>query len=374
MKVGYLTGFYNGNIDGRLGRFHDWVHQLRDMSDPPFEHEIHTFTGINIDNTLASEPHSYLGDGNELWGYRRNKFEYLLNIPRVYNDIQRSDCDILHILQLGAIVYSTGILSQDCPIVIGPDIAGWSPVRSGGRWEVSFPNSIKYQSEYWLKRFLSNTNCYDMATAYGRYHREILKSFGIPTRKISTLPAGVDPIFSMDGSSKNNSKQMIHLLYVGDMSEHKGLTVFIDAIKQLQEEVQVTLLGAGDSEGVLTDDLSNIRLEGFVERKHLPEYYKEADLHIMPSIDETAGANTVIESLACGTPVVVTDKTGINEYPPPDASIMFWPRDSESLASAIEDAMTQLPELQTAARSYAQEFHVNRTIDCLDQLYQSVLN
>jgi glycosyltransferase involved in cell wall biosynthesis len=344
------------------------------MDDPPFQHEVHSFTGVNTDDTLVSEPHSYLSNGDELWGERQNKAEYLLNVPRVYKDLQRSDFDLLHILQLSAIVYPTGIVAQDCPVVIGPDIAGWSPIRSGGQWDVSFPDNIKSRLEYRLKRLLASVGTYDVATVYSEYHRDILADFVIPSKKTSKLPAGVDPIFSVDQSPTETQRRSVHLLYVGDLSEHKGLPVLIEALSRLSEDVHVTVLGAGDPERFPTEQFSNMSVKGFVKRKELPKYYKEADLHVMPSIDETAGTNTVIESLACGTPVVVTDKTGINEFPPADASVLFWPREPEPLATAIADAITRLPQLKAAARAHAEEFHVNRTIDHLDGLYRSLLD
>jgi len=166
MKIAYLTSYYNGAVDGRLGRFHDWAHRLRDMDDPPFEHEIHAFTAVNPDDTLASRPLSLLGDGNQLWGQRSNKLEYLANAPRVYSDLQRSDFDVLHILQLNSIVYPTGILNQDHPVVIGPDILGWNPIRSGGRWDVSFPDSLFPTFKYNAKRLLAYPQRYAAATTY----------------------------------------------------------------------------------------------------------------------------------------------------------------------------------------------------------------
>jgi glycosyltransferase involved in cell wall biosynthesis len=343
------------------------------MENPPFQHEVHAFTAVNPDDTLVSEPNAYFGDGDELWGDRRNKAEYLLNVPRVYNDLQESDFDILHILQLSAIVYPTGILNSDTPVVIGPDVAGWSPVRSGGQWEVSFPESLKPKGSYWLKRFLTSFGAYDAATVYGKYHRNILIDMSVPAAKSSIIPAGVDPIFSLDSSPAETDNGTPHLLYVGDLSEHKGLPVLIEALKLLQQEVTVTVLGAGDPDTFPTDEFSNVTVEGFVDRSDLPEYYKSADLHVMPSIDETAGTNTVIESLACGTPVVVTDKLGINEFPPSDASVMFWPREPEPLAAAIETALRELPQLTAAARSHAAEFHVDRTLNYLDNFYREHL-
>jgi hypothetical protein len=41
MQVAYVTPYYNGACDGRYGRFHDWVHAVRDANDPPFDADVY---------------------------------------------------------------------------------------------------------------------------------------------------------------------------------------------------------------------------------------------------------------------------------------------------------------------------------------------
>jgi glycosyltransferase involved in cell wall biosynthesis len=163
------------------------------------------------------------------------------------------------------------------------------------------------------------------------------------------------------------------LLYVGDISEHKGFPEFITAVQQLDREVTVTVIGAGSADGTAAERLPYVTVEGFVDRANLPEYYRRADLYVMPSIDE-AGPNTIIEALACGTPVVATDKIGVNEFPPADASVLFWPREADPLAEALETAIDGLPALTAAARSQDEGFHVDRTIGHLAEFYHELVD
>jgi glycosyltransferase involved in cell wall biosynthesis len=342
------------------------------MDDPPFEHEIHAFTAVNPDDTLVSQPLSFFGDGEQMWGRRTNNVEYLANAARVYGDLQRSDFDVLHILQLNPIVYPTGTVNQQRPVVIGPDILGWNPVRSGGRWDVAFPDSALPKFKYHAKRLLARPQQYTGATAYSNYHCQILEQLGVPSAKTTRLPPGIDPIFSVDDAKTINISEPPELLYVGDISEHKGFPEFIAAIQQLDREVTVTVIGAGSAAGTSAEILPYVSIKGFVDRADLPEYYRRADLYVMPSIDE-AGPNTIIEALACGTPVVATDKIGVNEFPPADASVLFWPREADPLTEALETALDGLPALTAAARSQAEEFHVDRTIDHLAEFYHELL-
>jgi glycosyltransferase involved in cell wall biosynthesis len=73
-------------------------------------------------------------------------------------------------------------------------------------------------------------------------------------------------------------------------------------------------------------------------------------------------------------PVVATDKPGINEYPPEETAVFFWPREPGSLAVAIDEAIGNIAKLAEAAREHAQEFHVDHTIDTLDVLYRDIID
>jgi glycosyltransferase involved in cell wall biosynthesis len=130
------------------------------------------------------------------------------------------------------------------------------------------------------------------------------------------------------------------------------------------------VVGAGAPAG---ETPAAVTHEGFVPRAELPAHYRRADLFVCPSIDEMA-PNTVVEALACGTPVVVTDKPGVNADAPWGASRYVWPRGAGPLAEGIASALDDLPALRERAltRARAGEFHADRTAVGLASFYAEV--
>lgn len=376
MDVAFVTPFYNGQCDGRFGRFHDWVHTLREMDDPPFAFDVIALTASNPDRTLSSQPLSYLGDGSTLWGTKANKIEFLLNLRRVRRDLHQTEYDIVHILRLDSLLYPTTVaaITDDTTVILGPNIGGWSPVRRGSQWDPdSVFERIKQAANLRLRQLLASRARYDAVLAFSEYHRHILAEVGIEPESVKLLHPGVDTAFR---PSESEERDIPTLLYVGDLSQHKGYNVFLEALARLDTEVNALIAGQGTPNQKLvrslglTDSTTHL---GFVDRKNLPRYYNTADLFVLPSIDEM-GPNTLVEALACGTPVVATDLPGINEYPPSDASVFFSPRSAKSLSTALNAALNDLDSLTRAAEIHAPNFNAARTIDSLNSLYINTLH
>jgi glycosyltransferase involved in cell wall biosynthesis len=378
MRVAYVTPYYNGACDGRYGRFHDWIHTARDMDSPPFEFDVLPFTVSNPDETLGVRPGQFLGDAESLWGTKQNKLEFLLNAPRIRNALRERAYDLVHVLVLDAIVYPTTLSAVgDVPLVVGPDIAGWSPVRDVPYWEETRAQRIKNRLRYRFKNALGNARRYDHAIAFGRHHRDILESFSIPGDRITVLEAGVDRKFgrSSDEAARGSS-DVPELLYVGDFSEYKGYPLFLRAVARLDVSVTVRVVGAGDPNRELIRSLGLedvVSVEGFVPRAELPRYYEAADLYVVPSIDETAGTNTQIEALASGTPVVVTEAPGLDEYAPEDAVVFVERREPAVLRAALETALENLESLTEAARDKAPDYLADRPVEQLDGVYRDLV-
>jgi len=373
MKVAYVTPYYNGACDGRYGRFHDWVHALRDSEAAPFDFEVHAFASSNEDHTLSSTSHSFFGDAVDLWDSKINKMEYTLNARRVHHDLRNGDFDLVHVLVMDLIIYPTVLSAVDVPIVVGPDISGWSPLRRGTFWGTGLSARIKKHTGYHLRKRLASHHAFDHVVAFSRHHQRILLEIGIPSQDITILRPGV--------SSKFFPKQMPisdppELLYVGDFSEHKGYPIFLQSLSELDINFTARIIGAGDARWDLIDSLGlndRVMVEGFVPRVQLPDYYRGAEIFINPSIDEM-GPNTQIEALACGVPIVATDRLGTNEYAPENAAVYFWPRTSEQLANAIEIAVSNLDTMASSARERAKDFDVSHTVNQLQTIYSRVLN
>lgn len=374
MRVAYLTPYYNGACDGRFGRFHDWVHWGRDR-DAPFEFDIYAFTASNPDETLVDQPHGYLGDAASLWGTKKNKPEFLLNVPRVRRALQHNAHDIIHVMTMDTIVYPT-VLSAvaDAPVIVGPDIAGWSPVRDVPYWEEGVGDWLDNRLRFLLKNGMSRFGRYDHAIAFSSHHRDMLVSFGISEDRISVLEPGVDARFSPDNCTTPADPP--ELLFVGDFSEHKGYPHFLEAVTRLDRPFEARLVGAGDpdEERIAKLGLDDaVTVEGFVHRSELPNLYHDCDIVVIPTIDETAGTNVQFEALASGKPVVVTDKPGVSEFTPVDASVTFAPRTVPNLTDALTRAIDDIERLTHAARRHASEFGANRPLAQLDSIYERVI-
>lgn len=149
-------------------------------------------------------------------------------------------------------------------------------------------------------------------------------------------------------SSINDTAAPFLIVTSGRLHSQKGHAVLIDAVRELVHErkrsVKLLILGAGDSETKLRQQIDAHRLEshvtlmGFVSNP-LP-WYKLARLFVLPSLYEGM-PNVLIEAVACGTPVLSTDcPSGPSEILDEGRVGRLVPvGDSRALAESIADCM-----------------------------------
>ena len=111
------------------------------------------------------------------------------------------------------------------------------------------------------------------------------------------------------------------ILFVGRMVPLKGIDKLLKAITYLEKERKIELLLIGGDEHsqkeiqrlkILSKSLKiheSVIFLGLVKQEMLPFFYSAADLCVVPSYYESFGL-VVLESLACGTPVVATKVGG----------------------------------------------------------------
>lgn len=101
-------------------------------------------------------------------------------------------------------------------------------------------------------------------------------------------------------------------LAVGQFIPRKGFDVLLEAWASLSPDYRLILVGSGPEEEtyrqrIVDLGLRNVRIEGFKSKDELREYYRAADLFVMPTREDIWGL-VVNEALSCGLPVVSTDK------------------------------------------------------------------
>ena len=154
-------------------------------------------------------------------------------------------------------------------------------------------------------------------------YREILETeIKVKPEFIKILPRGI-PLenFSPDYRKLPETKQKhkVRFLYVGRISVEKDIPFleelwkkFCGKNQEFAENAELTFVGGGWYLKTLIKNMSecsNVYFVGVRTGKELAEFYANADFFLFPSGSDTFG-NVVVESLASGTPVLVTDKGG----------------------------------------------------------------
>ncbi|WP_428083550.1 glycosyltransferase family 4 protein [Candidatus Hadarchaeum sp.] len=121
----------------------------------------------------------------------------------------------------------------------------------------------------------------------------------------------------------------------------KGVKYLIAAVNEIEEDYKAVIIGRGPCLGELKSLVKKLGLEKKVEfitdyltDEDLVKYYSASDFSILPSLWEPFGI-TLVESMACGCPVIATNVGGIPEVVTSDCGILVSPRSPSEIAVAV---------------------------------------
>jgi glycosyltransferase involved in cell wall biosynthesis len=165
---------------------------------------------------------------------------------------------------------------------------------------------------------------------------DIVKLLGIESGRIEIIHHGIDKEFFSPAVERNNCHGY-RILHVGGHLFYKNLSGVISAINSLDPKIKVntTLVKVGGSNSNLSD---NIEFHNKVSRERLPDIYRSCDLLLFPSLYEGFGIPP-LEAMACGIPVVVSDRGSLPEICG-DAAVYVDPLNPKMMAEAVEAVLT----------------------------------
>ncbi|MBF9150126.1 glycosyltransferase [Novosphingobium jiangmenense] len=164
------------------------------------------------------------------------------------------------------------------------------------------------------------------------------------------------------------------LLCVGALLPIKGQALAISALTSLPEDVRLAIAGTGTDEVALRRLVQQLGLEarvhflGTVEHDVLPHLLCAADVMVLPSEREGL-ANAWIESLACGTPVIIPDIGGAREVVRDASAGRIVERTPEAIARAVSDLL-ESPPAQEAVAANAERFSWDANAASLAAIYE----
>jgi len=175
---------------------------------------------------------------------------------------------------------------------------------------------------------------------------------GVPADRIHVIPNGVDPArfeghpsgSAETGSRFDNGKT---ILFVGRLVREKGVSMLLEAVKELRKEIPANLIVVGD--GPMRDHLvrktldlgldGNVRFTGFVDSSTLISLYRTCDVCVVPSLHEPFGM-VALEAMAAKIPTVVSDVGGLSEIVEDGVNgIKVPPGDRKLLAGALRGVL-----------------------------------
>jgi len=145
------------------------------------------------------------------------------------------------------------------------------------------------------------------------YAKETLINGGISEEKIIKIPVGVNlNVFKPKESYRRQGN--FKILYVGAITIRKGLKYLLEAYKRLglKDSELILIGGMADGKDILERYKELYHYIPFVSHEELGRFYQDADVFVFPSLLDSF-AMTVIEAMACGTPVIVSENTGAKD-------------------------------------------------------------
>ncbi|MEG2789464.1 MAG: glycosyltransferase family 4 protein [Romboutsia sp.] len=179
------------------------------------------------------------------------------------------------------------------------------------------PNAIKDKiKKFFFSRaallFASGDNAKRYFTYFGANERKIyihdftsLHSEDILNKRIND-----NEKFILKGKLGLGEKKMV--LSIGQFIERKGFDVLLDSWKHMDENTQLVLIGGGELEAnyrqfIKENSIKNIKILGFKNKKEIIEYYKAADLFVLPTREDIWGL-VINEAMANGLPIITTNR------------------------------------------------------------------
>lgn len=184
---------------------------------------------------------------------------------------------------------------------------------------------------------------------------DVHRLLGVPQDRIDVALPGVHdhfrplPADEVDAFRRKNDLPARFLLHLGTLEPRKNLPVLLQAYAGLPDALRTAIplvLVGGRGWGL--DEIrasiaglelaESVRLTGYVPDDDLPLWYNAASALAVPSVYEGWGL-PVVEALACGTPVLVSEVSSLPEAAG-DAGLRLPPADIAAWTEALDRALT----------------------------------
>jgi glycosyltransferase involved in cell wall biosynthesis len=215
---------------------------------------------------------------------------------------------------------------------------------------------------------------------------DVLRGWGLAPERLHVMRNGVDlqrfsPVPQAIARADLGLQGAPLLVSVGYLVERKGHHIVIEALADLMTthpRAQLLIIGEGQERQnlqALAQRLGvqeHVRFTGSLPNVELFRWYSAADIMVLASSRE-GWANVLLESMACGTPVVATRIWGTPEVVANDvAGRLVDQRTGPAFAAGIRQLLAACPAREKV-RAYAEGFSWQATTDAQLSLFRHII-
>jgi glycosyltransferase involved in cell wall biosynthesis len=301
--------------------------------------------------------------------------------PSIYDACREHNVPIvqtLHNYRLAcpkAMPFRDGKICEDC---IGQPIP-WSGVVHGCYRNSRVQSSVVAAMNTWHRLRGTWQEYVDAYIVFTQFQKNKMIQAGLPTEKFHIKPNFVfDPGFLELNIHRSN-----YLLFVGRLSEEKGVSVLIDAYINENLDIPLKIVGDGPLLSEIQQKVENsnaknvIEFLGFQDKSTVLSLMRDAQFLIFPSIWYEGFPLTIAEAFACGLPVIAPKLGGMAEIVDNEVNgLHFAAGNSAELAAKIQWAITHRESMNLmgnhARLKYESQYTPNTNYQQLIEIYQQV--
>jgi len=217
-----------------------------------------------------------------------------------------------------------------------------------------FPETFRKNDLYQLTKWTeySVKKAKKVITISNSSKNDIIKYYKVKEDKVKVVYLGLKNLSMNEPSEKELSEFGVNkkfILFVGTLQPRKNITRLIEAFSKLsdnlKDEHQLVVIG---KKGWLYEDIlsspekfhvsDKVLFLDYVSDDDLPNFYKKAELFVLPSLYEGFGL-PVLEAMRYGCPVVTSNVSSLPEAGG-DAALYFKPEDVDDIKNTIEKVLT----------------------------------
>ena len=194
--------------------------------------------------------------------------------------------------------------------------------------------------------------------------------------KVYLVPNAIDIASLPKSEERLYEKQVI---FAGRISKEKGILDVLEMSSKLPQDIHLLILGSGPEDDKVheaTKSRSNIHFLGYIPRERTISLIRGSDILIQPSLVE-AISSTLLEAMACKTPIIATNVGGNKELLENNISgVIIEPNSPQQILDGIMDLFLnkeKATKLKEEAFRHVQKYDWSHVGKLYLDIYESLL-